>query len=336
MTGTGTFLDPYIIEDVNDLQAMQDDLTAYYELGGDIDASATIGWNAGAGFLPIGGRGGAWTIYAQSDIGESGTWTQFPAFPASKYDKLLDGNIRGYGWPNTDGDDTYVDCSVPGFIQFWITDPLALHPKAIISSLEIIYSAKKAVGDFWAIDIYPEFLIDGTRYNNGHNAVSRNYMWLSKIFNNNPLSGVAWTVDDLTGIGPYHIDGFGLSILDLLVPGNVLRVSTLGFEMVFNVDPFEGHFDGKGYTISDLHINRPSLNYVGLFGVIDGAVTIQSVTLADCEVIGSRCVGALVGGVGDIDAGVVAIDGCQSSGYVEGYDGVGGLIGVDLSIGGGG
>ena len=54
MTGSGTQSDPYIIYDVNDLQAMNDDLTAYYELGGDIDASATSGWNEGAGFLPIG------------------------------------------------------------------------------------------------------------------------------------------------------------------------------------------------------------------------------------------------------------------------------------------
>jgi len=54
MTGSGTALDPYVISTVTDLQNMENDLTAYYELGGDIDASATTTWNAGAGFLPIG------------------------------------------------------------------------------------------------------------------------------------------------------------------------------------------------------------------------------------------------------------------------------------------
>jgi len=54
MTGSGTLLDPYIIYDVDDLQAVEDDLAAYYELANDIDASETITWNAGAGFLPIG------------------------------------------------------------------------------------------------------------------------------------------------------------------------------------------------------------------------------------------------------------------------------------------
>jgi hypothetical protein len=58
MTGSGTALDPYIIQDVTDLQNMNLNLAAYYELGNDIDASATSGWNGGAGFIPLGQRGG--------------------------------------------------------------------------------------------------------------------------------------------------------------------------------------------------------------------------------------------------------------------------------------
>ena len=54
MTGSGTLLDPYIIYDVNDLQAMEDHLDAYYELANDIDALATVGWNGGLGFDPVG------------------------------------------------------------------------------------------------------------------------------------------------------------------------------------------------------------------------------------------------------------------------------------------
>ena len=37
MTGSGTELDPYIIHDINDLQAMKNDLTAYYELANDTE-----------------------------------------------------------------------------------------------------------------------------------------------------------------------------------------------------------------------------------------------------------------------------------------------------------
>lgn len=60
MLGSGTQADPYIIQDVTDLQNMNNDLTAYYELEGDIDASITSTWNAGAGFLPVGNSVNDW------------------------------------------------------------------------------------------------------------------------------------------------------------------------------------------------------------------------------------------------------------------------------------
>jgi len=57
MTGSGTAADPYIIITVADLQNVENDLDAYYGLGGNIDASDTTNWNGGAGFLPIGQAG---------------------------------------------------------------------------------------------------------------------------------------------------------------------------------------------------------------------------------------------------------------------------------------
>ncbi|HDI12511.1 MAG TPA: hypothetical protein ENF64_00165, partial [Hadesarchaea archaeon] len=52
--GSGTPEDPYIIENVEQLQAMKDNLSAHYALGNDIDASDTVNWNGGAGFEPVG------------------------------------------------------------------------------------------------------------------------------------------------------------------------------------------------------------------------------------------------------------------------------------------
>jgi len=54
MNGNGTVDAPFIITNATELQAMQDNLTAYYKLGNDINASETSGWNGGAGFIPIG------------------------------------------------------------------------------------------------------------------------------------------------------------------------------------------------------------------------------------------------------------------------------------------
>lgn len=52
--GSGTESDPYIIETCHEIQAIQDELDAYYVLGGDVDCSGTLYWNWGEGFLPIG------------------------------------------------------------------------------------------------------------------------------------------------------------------------------------------------------------------------------------------------------------------------------------------
>jgi hypothetical protein len=52
--GSGTESSPYIITTVEQLQEMNDDCTACYELDCDIDASATQTWNGGAGFEPVG------------------------------------------------------------------------------------------------------------------------------------------------------------------------------------------------------------------------------------------------------------------------------------------
>jgi len=59
--GSGTSGDPYVITNVNQLQEMQDDLTAHYVLDNDIDASITATWNDAAtstdtleGFKPVG------------------------------------------------------------------------------------------------------------------------------------------------------------------------------------------------------------------------------------------------------------------------------------------
>ncbi len=54
LEGTGTEDDPYVIADADELNAMRQDLTASYRLGNDIDLSASVVWNYGRGWEPIG------------------------------------------------------------------------------------------------------------------------------------------------------------------------------------------------------------------------------------------------------------------------------------------
>lgn len=92
---------------------------------------------------------------------------------------------------------------------------------------------------------------------------------------------------------------------------------------------FTGSFDGQNFTITGLVINRPATDYVGLFGDLSGA-NIQDITLANVNIIGKGCVGALTG---HTRANSV-ISNCHSSGSVVGESLVGGLIGGTGSLGG--
>ena len=60
-------------------------------------------------------------------------------------------------------------------------------------------------------------------------------------------------------------------------------------------DPFTGSFNGMGYEIRDLFINRPDENYVGLFGLVDEGGVIENVGVVNATVAGKQHVGGLVG-----------------------------------------
>ncbi|MCT7564645.1 hypothetical protein N5U23_11640 [Aliarcobacter butzleri] len=86
---------------------------------------------------------------------------------------------------------------------------------------------------------------------------------------------------------------------------------------------FRGTFDGQGNTISNLYINRITLD-VGLFGASDSVSTIRNIGLKDVNIIGSSYVGALVG------QNYGTITNSYASGAVNGYlNNIGGLVGAN-------
>jgi hypothetical protein len=86
-------------------------------------------------------------------------------------------------------------------------------------------------------------------------------------------------------------------------------------------DPFTGTFDGQGYGISDMFINRPDESAVGLFAAVDAGGLIQNIKVMNANVAGDWAVGSLVGeNWGDVRNS-------YSGGTVTGADCVGGLVG---------
>ncbi|TIH15583.1 DUF4347 domain-containing protein [Marinifilum sp. JC120] len=111
--------------------------------------------------------------------------------------------------------------------------------------------------------------------------------------------------------------------------------------VAFNVD-----FEGNGYSIKNLYINRPTQDYVGLFGSASGG-SIDNVGLIDVKITGNEYTGGLVGKsestitnssvtgnitgsshtAGLVGGGVASIANCYFTGNVQGEHYVGGLIG---------
>jgi len=86
---------------------------------------------------------------------------------------------------------------------------------------------------------------------------------------------------------------------------------------------FTGTFNGQGYTITNLAINRPTTDYVGLFGYIGSAGAVSNVGLVGGSVTGQNNVGQLAGfNYGNITKG-------STSGSVTGIYEVGGLVGFN-------
>lgn len=111
---------------------------------------------------------------------------------------------------------------------------------------------------------------------------------------------------------------------------NMVQVSD--FNIIGDPDePFEGQFDGRGFTIQNLKIESPDDDYVGIFGAVDENAVIEDIVLEDIEVSGANAVGGLAGAnAGTITncSATVEVDGKGGeSNTTTGTNGVGGLVG---------
>ena len=95
------------------------------------------------------------------------------------------------------------------------------------------------------------------------------------------------------------------------------------YGLFFDGTPFTGSFDGKGYNITGLYINRSFEDYIGLFGCIGDNGRISDITLIDNKVNGDNNVGGLVGNNWGI------VENCSATENISGGGDVGGLVGYN-------
>ena len=120
------------------------------------------------------------------------------------------------------------------------------------------------------------------------------------------------TAEDLAAINYYDINAHYAFVADIDLSGIIWSTAPV---LVFN-----GTFDGRGHTISNLIIEGDS--YLGLFGNIMTDAVVTNLIIQDACIIGNKLVGALAG------KSRSHITDCHVTGNITGVSYVGGLAGL--------
>lgn len=133
-------------------------------------------------------------------------------------------------------------------------------------------------------------------------------------------SATSTTGSDLQGIGANLTGWFALGS-DIDASASSTWNAGAGFAPLGNnATPFDGVLLGQGHVISNLTINRPGSDYVGLLGKSIGHVS--ELGLVDANITGRNHVGSLVG----MNTGTAWLN--FATGQVSGATSVGGLVGT--------
>jgi hypothetical protein len=167
------------------------------------------------------------------------------------------------------------------------------------------------------------------------NAIKDNTMygiWFEGCSNNTETelagSGAAgdpYRITNCTGLQNIKNDLIAYYILGNDIDCGVAPYNTgPGFEPIGNsTNPFGGNLDGNLKRIANLYINRPSSDYIGLFGYANSSAAISKAALVNANINGRDYVGALAGRSDG------SISNSYSTGSINGTNYIGGLAGYN-------
>ncbi len=144
--------------------------------------------------------------YPTPDDSATGTWTVFPASPATRYDKVDE-------TPANDDTD-YIYCTAVGRALFGFS-AFSIPSGATINFLRITYRHKKVASQ--ACSIRSALRVGGTNYDTTDPGINpTNGTWNTRTYDYtiNPKTGAAWTVADINGSGTNPLQVFGLYVSD--------------------------------------------------------------------------------------------------------------------------
>jgi len=332
-----------------DLQGIAGNLGGYYALGASIDASATSGWNAGAGFLPI---GDSTTNFTGAFNGLGHTISDlFINRPSTDYVGLFGYIGTGAAVSNVGmaGGSVKGGVSVGGLVGY--NDGTITNSYATGSVTGGVYAGGLVGLNYSTItNSYWDKETSGQSSSDGGTGLSTAQMMQSGSFSGWDFTNTWWISNgntrpflrmeySTTITNAHQLQLIGMNATTLaasytlaadidmaeLSQASSLWNTATGFLPIGNsTTQFTGAFDGLGHTISDLTINRSSTNYVGLFGYIGSGGSVSNVGMVGGSVRGTSYVGGLVGyNAGD------TVTNSYSTGSVAGVGYVGGLVGYN-------
>ncbi len=164
----------------------------------------------------------------------------------------------------------------------------------------------------------------------GFNGSSINYV----IINSAAQMQAIGDASNLSNVRGYYVLGSDIDLSSITNFAPIVNIS--GMFQPEGRDAFVGLFDGLGHTMSNLNINRPTLEGVGLFGFVGGDGVIRNFTISGGAVTGNYTVGAAAGmlsggGFGASAAQIVNV-GVRGVTVTSNNDGAGGLVGRNQGI----
>ena len=122
------------------------------------------------------------------------------------------------------------------------------------------------------------------------------------------------TLDELQAMSSHRGDDcILLNDIDAEATGkwNLTNGTYYGFEPIgLNAARFTGTFNGSGFKIKNLYINRTTIDFVAFLGSVDRAVTsgfIKDVVLENADITGRSSVAVFIGSINTGASGVMAV-----------------------------
>jgi len=136
-------------------------------------------------------------------------------------------------------------------------------------------------------------------------------------------TNAAWT-------GNWSLDAFYKQVRNITLP--TVAAGESNWTPIGNVQYFTGSYDGGGFIISNLTLNKPNDDEQGLFGKITGtSAIVKNVGIVNCNISGKQYVGG-VAGVSFSTVQYCYVTGNVSGGVSGGFLDVGGVVGNNYGI----